>query len=404
MQIFVHAVLLLEAPMKMRVLLASLVVVTSVGIGGVVAAPRPQSAGPTGELLPIEELGRLLFWDPILSGDRTVACASCHHPNFAYTDGRALPLGVGALGIGPDRRDATNGQILPVRRNAPTLLNAALNGLEGRRRGRRSETAPRLELVDQASAPMFWDSRTRSLESQALEPLRAFDEMRGDVYPEEEAVDSVVMRLRSVPEYVALFAEAFGTQQPLEAAQLGAAIAAFERTLVAVNSPLDRFRAGDVDALTPVQRRGLEEFQQAGCDECHSGPMFSDYDLRTLGVAENSAVSDPDTGAGRFRFRTPSLRNVALTAPYMHNGTLATLDDVLRFYDNGRSENPAVATRRGNREGGQVATVDNDFRRVDNLSEGEIREIIAFLEALTDPEFDRTIPVRVPSGLPPGGL
>jgi cytochrome c peroxidase len=128
--------------------------------------------------------------------------------------------------------------------------------------------------------------------------------------------------------------------------------------------------------------------------------MFSDFDLHAEGVAEHAALGEPDAGDGRFRFRTPTLRNVALTAPYMHNGTLATLDDVLRFYDDGRSLNPNVAGGRG-RGGG--ARLDNDFRRVRDMSDADMRDIIAFLEALTDAEFDRSVPERVPSGLPPGG-
>ncbi|HSA56650.1 MAG TPA: hypothetical protein VLE53_13155, partial [Gemmatimonadaceae bacterium] len=122
---------------------------------------------------------------------------------------------------------------------------------------------------------------------------------------------------------------------------------------------------------------------------------------------EHETLAEPDTGDGRFRFRTPSLRNVALTAPYMHNGSLASLEEVLRFYDRGRSENPNVADRR-RRDGGDSGSrirgvLDNDFRGVRDMSEQEMQDIIAFLESLTDSTFDRTVPARVPSGLPPGG-
>jgi cytochrome c peroxidase len=129
--------------------------------------------------------------------------------------------------------------------------------------------------------------------------------------------------------------------------------------------------------------------------------MFSDFDLHAEGVAEHAAVAAPDEGDGRFRFRTPTLRNVALTAPYMHNGTLATLENVLRFYDEGRSRNPNVSGARG--RGGATARLDRDFQRVDDMSDQEMADIVAFLGALTDTAFDRTIPARVPSGLPPGG-
>jgi cytochrome c peroxidase len=175
-----------------------------------------------------------------------------------------------------------------------------------------------------------------------------------------------------------------------------------------MNSPFDRFRAGDVNALTAQQQRGMEAFDRAGCDRCHDGPMFSDFSLHAEGIAENPQLAVADPGAGRFRFRTPSLRNVALTAPYMHNGVLRTLPDVLRFYDNGRSENPNVLE--DDRGGGRgddndgVARLSGRFRRVDDMSDSEMRDIVAFLESLSDADFDRRIPARVPSGLAPGGL
>ncbi len=249
---------------------------------------------------------------------------------------------------------------------------------------------------------MFWDNRVRSLELQALEPIKSFEEMRGTAYPEDESLDQVVARLEAIPEYVALFERAFGRGASVTSLRLGEAIAAFERTLIAMNSPFDRFRGGDRDALSEEQRRGMEEFDDAGCDRCHDGVMFSDFDLHAEGVAEHPLLESADAGDGRFRFRTPTLRNVALTAPYMHNGTLETLEDVLRFYDNGRSENPNVsnAGRRRQRDG--LPRLSRSFRRVDDMNEREMASIVAFLGALTDPDFDRTIPARVPSGLPPG--
>jgi cytochrome c peroxidase len=358
----------------------------------------------------------MLFWDPILSGPRDVACATCHHPDFAWTDGRDLPLGTGSVGLGPQRADASNGAIPPVKRNAPTILNVALNGVDERRgRNGRARLTPAAALasVDPARAPMFWDSRVRSLETQALEPLKAFDEMRGNTYPAEVAVDSAVARLRRVPEYVDLFTEAFGDGgEPVTAARVGQAIAAFERSLLAFDTPFDRFRAGDSTALTPEQRRGQQAFNRAGCDNCHEGVMFSDFDEHAEGVKEHTLVAEPDSGGGRFRFRTPSLRNVALTAPYMHNGVLATLEDVLRFYDAGRSENPNVVNvprSRGNNGNNNppvpnsVARLDRQFVGVRNMSDREMQDIIAFLGALTDTKFERTVPERVPSGLRPGG-
>jgi len=254
---------------------------------------------------------------------------------------------------------------------------------------------------------MFWASRVRSLETQALEPLKSMEEMRGDAYPEDVAVDSVVARLRAIPGYVTLFGEVFDAGAAINANNLALALAAFQRSLVAVNSPLDRFRAGDDGALTEQQRRGMEEFDDAGCDGCHGGSMLSDFSLHAEGVAEHPLLAEPDSGGGRFRFRTPTLRNVALTAPYMHNGMLRTLEDVLDFYDRGRSENPSVLSARRRRGGGgdqAQARLDGRFVRVDDMSDAEKRDIVAFLEALSDEGFDRTIPARVPSGLPVGGL
>ena len=360
--------------------------------------PAPPSVNGT-----TAELGRLLFWDPILSGPRDTACASCHHPDFAYADGRDLSRGTGSVGLGPARADRSNGVIPVVRRNAPTILNVAFNGLDDDdRRRRRFDGGLR---VDGARAPMLWDSRVRSLEAQALEPIKAREEMRGDTYPEHQAVEAVVARLRAIPEYVALFRKSFGDETSIDAGQLGEAIAAFERTLVGMNSPFDRFRSGDRSALTARQQRGLARFDEVGCDRCHEGVMFSDFDLNAEGIPEHPLVSQPDAGDGRFRFRTPTLRNAAVTAPYMHNGTLATLLDVLRFYDNGRSENPNVSDAIGERRRRDgTPRVDRSFQRVDDMSERDMQDIIAFLEALTDTSFDRTIPRRVPSGLPPGGL
>jgi cytochrome c peroxidase len=393
------------------------------------AAPPPPSAPGFDPVSPAE-LGRLLFWDPLLSGGKDVACATCHHPDFAYADGRALALGSRATGLGPARMDASRGEIPVVKRNTPTILNVVFNGLDRRGRGGPgggpggggrggrgggfTVLPASLTAVDQARAPMFWDNRLHGLEAQALAPLAAREEMRGDVYGADDTITAVVERLRGVPEYVALFRGVYGEDTAIDAAQLSGAIAAFERTLVTRGSAFDRYLAGDQAALTPEQRRGLDAFTRANCTACHRGPMLSDFQLHALGVKENPLLAAPDAGDGRFQFRTPSLRNVALTAPYMHNGMLATLADVVAFYDRGQSENPHVATGgngpggRGGRGGPGVApagtpVVDPAFRGVRRMSAAERNDIVAFLGALTDEGFDRVIPARVPSGLKPGG-
>ena len=139
--------------------------------------------------------------------------------------------------------------------------------------------------------------------------------------------------------------------------------------------------------------------------------MLSEWELVTEGVADNPLNADPDIGAGRFRFRTPSLRNVGLTAPYMHSGMIATLPEVLEFYNEGDSRNPLISDRRRNGDDGDdddnllivEGRTDGQFRGVNDMTDQEMEDIVAFLESLSDPSFDRTIPSRVPSGLDPGG-
>jgi cytochrome c peroxidase len=301
------------------------------------------------------ELGFLLFWDPILSGNRDVACASCHDPKFAYADGRARAIGTGGA---------------EVARNTPTVLHTAWNGLRG-------ETTPRPE-----DAPMFWDSRERSLESQAKGPLHAEPEMRGKL-TNAEVSSELARRLAAIPEYAARFTAAFGSNDITED-RIAMAIATFERTLTGGTSPFDRFMRGDEKALTISEKRGLTAFFSAGCANCHGGPMFSDFTPHALGAgtAHHGVV---DQGDGQGRFRTPSLRNVTKTAPYMHDGSLATLDDVYDFYNHiDRDRDPLLAD-------------------VSRVTGSERRDLTAFLATLADGVIDERVPTSVPSGLAVGG-
>jgi cytochrome c peroxidase len=341
-------------------------------------------------------LGRLLFWDPVLSGNNDVACATCHHPDFAYSDGRDLSLGTNAVGLGPARRGAGARPTVPVRRNSPTLVNVAFNGLT-------------LDKVGNgADAPMFWDLRVRSLERQALEPIKAHDEMRGDAYSDRDAVPAVVARLAANAEYRRLFAAAFSDRDAVNATNLGRALAVFERTLVASNSPFDRYMRGETGAMTDEQVRGMERFESAGCANCHSGSMFSDFAPHVLGIPDNPALAESDAGAGAYEFRTPSLRNVGLTAPYMHDGVFRSLDEVLNFYRRvsfGRGQGGRGrfgSAQRGVNPNVSRDTLDPLLRQLNMRGRGR-REIIAFLQALDDPDFDRAVPARVPSGLEVGG-
>lgn len=192
-------------------------------------------------------LGRLLFWDPVLSGPRDVACATCHHPQFGYAERRDLSIGVTGVGLGPRRRFTKDGAIPLVKRNSQTILNVAFNG---------SDIGGE---YDPAAAPMFWDVRARSLETQALEPLKALEEMRGHTYPEDTAGDTVTSRIDAIAEYRRLFAAAFGGERAVTAANIGKALAAFQRTLTATNAPFDRYMRGDrgaIRASRPVCRAG----------------------------------------------------------------------------------------------------------------------------------------------------
>jgi cytochrome c peroxidase len=354
-----------------------------------IAAALPQSpTAPAGNpTTPAKvSLGRLLFWDPVLSGPKDVACATCHHPEFGYAENRDVSVGVGGTGLGHRRRPARGSTIPLVKRNSQTILNVAFSG---------SDESGR---YDPATAPMFWDIRARSLETQALEPLKALEEMRGETYPEDRAVDTVVARLDTNAEYRRLFAAAFPGQRTVNADTLGKALAAFQRTLTASNAPFDRYMRGDRDALTQGQLRGMRRFERIGCINCHNGPMFSDYKLHVLGVPDNPVLPASDAGAeNRYAFRTASLRNLAFTAPYMHNGVFETLEDVLDFYDDvdsrrGQDRNPNVSRE-------QLDPLVRQLRGVDDDDE----ELMSFLDALNDRAFDRTIPSRVPSGLAVGG-
>jgi cytochrome c peroxidase len=329
-------------------------------------------------------LGRLLFWDPLLSGPQDVACATCHHPQNGYAEDRDLSLGVTGIGLGKSRRQAPGSSIPIVKRNSPTVLNIAFSGSD------------QSGSYDPVTAPMFWDMRVKSLELQALEPLKANEEMRGNTYPDDEALAKVVAKLQANAEYRSLFARAFGSAQSVNAENLGRAIAAFERTLLANNSPFDRYMRGDRSAMTEEQVSGMQRFERVGCIKCHNGPMFSDYKLHVMGVPDNPALPASDDGAqNTYAFRTPTLRNLNFTGPYEHNGMFRTLSAVVGFYEDartGRSRNPNVSSEK----------LDPLVRELGDFDEEDV-DLIAFLRALSDDSFDKTIPERVPSGLPVGG-
>lgn len=360
------------------------------------------------------ELGRLLFFDPILSGPDKVSCGHCHHPAFAWGDGSAFAVGVsgevpgiGAAGVGPDRVVTDPFNFLTTPRNSPTCLNAGCSA--------QPDGEPHY------LGTQFWDGRANGLEEQAKLPIESFDEMRGWDYVAPDAMEMVLEDLRGVPEYTQLFRAAF----PEEAAEMDAfperhvirestyarAVAAYQRELISVNSPYDRYVRGDDWALNEEQFEGMRLFfEKAQCGSCHDGPMFSSYEYAVTGVAQDGPGRDPASRGGdgkdwgreehtndpfdEYAFRVPSLRNIELTAPYFRTGAAASLREVMDFYNAG-----------GNDEGLEAYRIDPRIVPL-NLSEEEIELIIEFLEALSDrsinsPLVDPTVPLTVPSGLDP---
>ncbi len=285
------------------------------------------------------ELGKLLFFDPRLSKDDSVSCASCHVPAAGFADPRQFSLGVGGKQGG---------------RNAPSAMNAAYNHLQ------------------------FWDGRAGSLEEQALGPIQNPIEMA-------ETLNGVVTKLSRVKVYQARFQAVFGDD--VSADGIAKAIAAFERTLISTNSPFDRSIAGDKSALSGSAQRGLELFQgKARCVLCHNGPNFTDNKFHHIGVPQTGPLRE-DVGryavtkreADRRAFKTPSLRSVALTAPYMHTGGFKTLDEVVDFYNGG----------------GEAVPGKDAFMSALNLTDQEKKDLVEFMNSLTG-ELTNMAPPKLP--------
>lgn len=287
-----------------------------------------------------EDLGRALFFDGRLSGSGQMACASCHTAELGWSDGRTTSLGHGALALA---------------RNAPTIRNAGL--------------LPRL----------FWDGRAGSLEEQALAVFENADEMHA-------SGDLIEQRLRSSRGYREMFAAAFGGEPTI--ARAVQAIATFERAQVSDgSSAFDRFLKGQADALDDDALQGLHLFRtKARCANCHHGPLLTDHQFHDLGLSyygreledlgRYRVTGDPaDVG----RFKTPSLRNVARTAPYMHNG-LFGLEGVVNMYSAGMATlKPTPAQR----DDPLFPTKSPLLQRLD-LSADEKRQLLAFLDALSE--------------------
>ncbi len=352
----------------------------------VLAALPEQASHPANNIPNIDkiELGKLLFFDPILSGNKDVACASCHHPEFGFAESLDISIGVNGKGLGSKRSFDNKNDIPFVKRNSQTVLNTAFNGYT-----KNMETEP-------SKAPMFWDLRAESLEKQALEPIKAFEEMRGHAFDEKDALPNILKRLQNINQYQILFEKAFGQKNAITIENLGKAIASYERTLIANNTRFDQYMRGDKTALSQNEIEGMMAFLKAGCAQCHNGPMFSDFKTHALGIDDNEKLSFIDNGfQKKEEFRTPSLRNLRFTFPYMHNGTIKTLENVLEFYED--------------LSGGKIRNQRIEPHQIDPLIKNlklefrDISSMVEFLNTLNDDHFDKSIPKHVPSGLKVGG-
>lgn len=298
-----------------------------------------------------EDLGEKLFWDPILSGNQNVACASCHHPDFAWADGRQLSIGSDGIGMGPNRFGS---QVTEL--HSPTIMNVAFTGLN----------VPGEEEPDE-SGGYFWDLRAETLEAQAIEPIQNPVEMLGYNISVSEVENEMIMRLQAIPEYVTLFEDAFGEPDAISRNNIGKAIATFERRIFSPNTRFDQFLSGNTAVFNEQEVVGLNKFIDGGCADCHSGPLLSDNELQPDQIVINDLA-----------VRTPSLRNIALTAPYMHDGSRTTLRDAIAEYEERGDLNVAIG-------------------------DGDFGDIEVFLRTLTTTNFYSEIPESVPSGLPVGG-
>lgn len=320
---------------KFRLLVSAIALTGSMSV--MAAEPLPSVApAPADNPTTLEKvtLGKMLYHDPRLSSTGTVSCASCHNTMLGGEDNRPVAMGV-------------NGQT--GGRSAPTVWNAAFNKVQ------------------------FWDGRADSLEAQAAGPVTNPIEMG------MKSWDDVVARLKTIEGYQHAFEKAFG-KDSISKENATKAIAAYERTLITPNSPYDKYLGGDKDAMTKQQIRGMEKAVEVGCTSCHSGPafngpgVFQKFPVNSNGYFEAQYHFLKDKGlaevtkkdSDEHMWKVPTLRNVALTAPYFHNGSVKTLDRAVWL----------MAKLQLNKE----------------LSDGEVADIVAFLNALTGEFPTQTMP------------
>ncbi len=317
---------------------------TQLGVPDSGHIPWYKDKKPSDDLI---HLGKVLFFDNRLVPDENQSCASCHDPNMGFSDGVALDI------KHDDKKD---------KRNSPHLYNLAW--------------APVVHWDGRTENKCYFPEDTKK--EICLPPLegQAFKSMK-----KRGVYKNFIPKIMANEEYRKLFEKAFLSEGEITHANMAIAIGAFERTLVSNNSAFDRYMNGDMNSLSPEAVRGFGLYAgKAGCIVCHVGPNFTDHGFHNIGVDSD------DKGRGaklklramQGAFKTPGLRNAILTAPYMHDGSLGTLEDVIRFYNLGgvRKEN-----------------ISKDIKPL-NLSDREVWDLVAFLSSLTDPVFvDRpTIP------------
>jgi cytochrome c peroxidase len=322
------------------------------GVGGLKTGLPTLREGFTPQQI---DLGRYLFFDPLLSGDGSLSCASCHHPDFGFSDGLDRSIGI-------------TGE--KVKRSSPSLWNVA--------------------FLDR----LFWDARAASLEEQAQGPLYAADEMGN-------TEEKLVSDLNSSKTYVRLFNEAFDSQA-ITAPLVYTALAAFEATLISLNSRYDQYAHGYHAALTKTEIEGFNIFRSfvARCAECHTPPLFTNQQMAIIGTPEPEGLPFDEGEGGwtgeptqRGGFKVPGLRNIESTAPYMHSGRFENLKEAVGFYTRGRGH--AVPESENLSIHWHIWEPD--------LSDHELELIVSFLKTLTDESLAPATPKSVPSGLNPVG-
>ena len=388
-------------------------------------------------------LGKALFFDKELSGNRDTSCATCHHPLMHTSDGLSLPIGVGGHGLGTARQMGDGREFVP--RNSPDIFNRGAPEWITMFWDGRISGSPEAGYTNPAGM-MLPHGLDNVLAVQAMFPVTSIDEMRGKpadavntdnelaALPENDPVavwEALMVRLMAIPGYVELFRAAYPYVPPddLGFEHAANAIAAYEATTwTLADSPWDLYLAGDDSTLSNAAKRGaLLFYGEARCSLCHSTNLLTDQQYHNIGVPQlgpGKGKSKPlDDGRwlvtnnqeDRFAFRTPPLRNVALTSPYMHNGAYADLESVVRHH-----LNPTAALQ--NYSPGHLspelaetcmvdeATIQAILENLDpliaapiELSDTQIADLIAFLQALTSPsalDLSGDIPTSVPSGLP----